>query len=88
MFYLDGGRQMVVELDGISHEADSNDPDLLEEAARLRAYLEAYGREEIEAARPVLAELRVRIGALGAATGAASVSHAEALALIDERLIR
>jgi hypothetical protein len=48
--------------------------------------VEGHRRQEIEAVRPVLAELRARIAPLRAATGAAAVSAAKILVLIDERM--
>jgi hypothetical protein len=41
MFYIDGDRQMVRELDGTAHEADPNDPELIAAVARIRGYLQA-----------------------------------------------
>lgn len=48
--------------------------------------VEAHGHQQIQAARPVVVQLRVRTAALRAATGPTAVSVAKILALIDERL--
>ena len=46
MFYMGGdGKQLVAELDGTTHEADPNDPELIVARERILAYVEA-DREE------------------------------------------
>ena len=41
MFYIDGRRQMVTELDGTSREADPDDPELIALDTKIRGYLDA-----------------------------------------------